>query len=260
MEEPQPMDLLDLIKLTVRRWYVTAPVIALTIAAAVGVGATIRPEYHTSVAIVLVPPTVAAPVPVAGASVRPGNPWPRIGEDAMAQAVQIAVSAHDARGRVRAAGGDPDYEVESVPRSSILRIEVAATAPATALATVDAVTELVHDEVADRQARYGSTPGEQITTQVLDPGRTVTPSRSNVLRLQIVVVATGLLVAAAAAVGFDAGARHLAAARARREGADNDKMTEPPGTRRPRSPADRAATPSDEASPAGRRSAAGSAR
>lgn len=220
------MDLLDLIKLTLRRWYVTAPVIALTVVAAVGVGMVIRPEYRTSVAIVLVPPTVTAPVPAAGASARPGNPWPRVGEAAMAQAVQIAVSAHEARSRVAAAGGDAGYEVESVPRSSILTIEVAADTPGTALATVDAVTVLVHDEVATRQAQYAPGPGEQITSQVLDPGRNVAPSRSNVLRLQIVVVAIGLLLAAATAVGYDAATRHLAA-RARRGGPD-DGMAGPP--------------------------------
>lgn len=211
------MDLIDLMKLTFRRWYVTAPVIALTIAAAAGIGAAIRPEYRSTVAIVLIPPTGATSAPSPGTAAAPGNPWPLLGVGAMAQAVQISTSAHDGRSQVRAGGGDPDYNVELLPRSSILTIEVAADSPDTALATVEGVTNLVHDEVARRQAQYQAAPGEQITAQVLDPGRNVAPSRSNVRRLQIAVVGLGLLLAAAAAVSYDAAARHLAG-RARRGG------------------------------------------
>lgn len=215
------MDLLDLIKLIFRRWYVTTPIIALTITAAVGVGAAIQPEYRSTVAIVLVPPTGATPDSEAVPTGQSGNPWAKIGVGAMAQAVQIAASSHDARERVRAVGGDPDYTVELVSRSSILAIEVAADSAGTALATVAGVTDLIDNEVARRQARYQASPGEQITTQVLDPGRNVEPSRSNVLRLQIVVVGLGLLLAAAAAVCYDAAARHLAArGRRTRSGAD----------------------------------------
>lgn len=259
------MDLLDLIKLTFRRWYVTAPIVALTVVAAAGIGAAIRPEYRSTVAIVLVPPTgAAAPTPTPAAA--PGNPWSRIGVGAMAQAVQIATSAHDARSRVRAGGGDPDYKVELVPRSSILTIEVAADSAGVALATVDGVTALVHDEIAGRQAQYRSAPGEQITAQVLDPGRDVTPSRSNVLRLQIVVVGIGLLVAAAAAVGHDAVARHRAAARTRQFPA---RHLEPEPKSKPapgHGPDDRPGPSGDEAGEADdpplaiRRSTAGSPR
>lgn len=215
------MDLLDLIKLIFRRWYVTAPIIALAVAATVGVGVAIRPEYRSTVAIVLMPPTGAASAPEASPTAGAGNPWARIGPAAMAQAVQIAASSHDARERVRAAGGDPDYTVELVSRSSILTIEVAADSAVEALATARGVTTLIDDEVARRQAPYQPAPGDQITVQVLDPGRDVEPSRSNVLRLQIVVMGIGLLVAAAAAVGYDAAARHLAArARRTRSGVD----------------------------------------
>lgn len=222
------MDLLDLMKLTFRRWYITAPVLALSIAAAVGVGVAIRPEYRSTVAIVLVPPTGAAPASEPDAAPAPGNPWPRIGVGAMAQAVQIAASAHDARGRVLATGGDPDYQVELIPRSSILTIEVAAGSPGTALTTVKAVTDLIHDEVARRQAPYQAAPGDQITAQVLDPGRHVAASRSNVLRMQIVVVGIGVLLAAAFAVAYDAAVRHLAA-RGQRAGSGSGRSGDGPG-------------------------------
>lgn len=206
------MDLLDLLKLMFRRWYVTVPVIVLTLGAALVLGASIQPEYKTEAAVLLVPPTTAT-APAPNASPQPGNPWLRVGENAMAQAVQIAVSAHDARTQVVAAGGDPSYEIGLVNRSSILTIEVTASTHASALATVTSVTKLIEDVVASKQAEYRPRAGEQITTEILDPGLNIIQSRSNVLRAQIVVGAIGLLLATAAAVGYDALQRRRATAR-----------------------------------------------
>ncbi|HEY0700050.1 MAG TPA: Wzz/FepE/Etk N-terminal domain-containing protein, partial [Micromonospora sp.] len=120
------MDLLDLLKLMFRRWYVTAPVIVVTLGAALALGSSIQPEYKTSAAILLVPPTTSAAAPTPGTSPQPGNPWLRVGENAMAQAVQISVSAHESRIRVQAAGGNPDYEIGLVNRSSIVTVDVTA--------------------------------------------------------------------------------------------------------------------------------------
>ncbi|AVT31523.1 hypothetical protein C6361_20865 [Plantactinospora sp. BC1] len=206
------MDLLDLLKLMFRRWYVSAPIVVVTLGAALAFGLAIQPEYKTEVAILLVPPTTSA-APDEDAAPRPGNPWLRIGENAMAQAVQISTSAHDARTRIAAAGGDPDYEVGLVTRSSILTVAVTASSEESARKTVEAVTQLIHDEVAGQQAPYKPNPGEQITTEVLDPGLNIVPSRSNVLRAQVVITAIGLLLAAVAAVVHDAVARRRASSR-----------------------------------------------
>nr|MDT0658336.1 hypothetical protein [Micromonospora sp. DSM 115978] len=206
------MDIFDLVKLMLRRWYATVPVVLATAVAAYAVGSSIQPEYQTTVAVMLVPPTVSAVAPAPGESPQPGNPWLQIGEGAMAQAVQISTSAHDARSRVAAAGGDPNYEVDLVPRSSILTVEIAAATRDQALATVDATTSLINDEVARQQSRYGGAGGAQITTQVLDAGRNISPSRSNVLRVQIVLLFLGVLLAAAAGLCWDAVARRRTAA------------------------------------------------
>jgi hypothetical protein len=203
------MDLFDLLKLAFRRWYVSAPVLVLTLAAAVALGGSIKPEYKTSAAVLLVPPAAPAPAP----HTQPTNPWLRVGEAAMAQAVQIAVSSHDSRTKIQTAGGDPAYEVRLVTRSSILTVDVRGTSSASALATVTGVTQLIRDTVAGQQAPYKPRPAELISTQVLDSGLNVTQSRSNILRVQIVVGAIGLLLAGAAAVGYDAIDRRRAIAR-----------------------------------------------
>jgi hypothetical protein len=207
------MDLLDLLKLMFRRWYVTLPVILAALGAAVAVGLSIQPEYKTSAAVLLVPPSSSAPATGPGATPAPGNPWLKVGENAMAQAVQISISSYDARTKVEAAGGESTYEAGLVNRSSIITVDVTATTRDRALATVEAATRLIKDEVAAKQAGYKPRPGEQITTEVLDPGLNITESRSNVLRAQIVVLAIGVLLAAAAAVAADAISRRRGAAR-----------------------------------------------
>ncbi|MFD0823078.1 hypothetical protein ACFQ0D_33210, partial [Micromonospora zhanjiangensis] len=203
------MDLLDLLKLVARRWYVTVPAVVLTLATAVALGVSITPEYKGSAAVVLVPPTVA-PARTTTGTPRPGNPWLAVGVNAMAQAVQIAVSAQDVRTRVAALGGDPDYTVALVSRSSILTVDVTAADRSTAATTIQAVNKLIADEVARQQAGYEPKAGEQITTEVLDSGLNVTRSTSRVLRFQIVAAVVGLLLAAAAATVFDAVARRRA--------------------------------------------------
>lgn len=201
------MDLLDLLKLVARRWYVAVPIVIVTLAAAVALGSAIQPEYNTTATVILVPPTTSAATPANGATPAPGNPWLRIGETQMAQAVQIAVSSGETRQKVVAAGGDAAYEITLVTRSSIMTVEISSETNAKALATVEAVTKLISEEVVAQQAKYKPKAGEEISTQVLDAGLNVTPSRSNVLRAQIVVLAIGLLLMAAAVVAYDAFAR-----------------------------------------------------
>ena len=207
------MDLLDLLKLVFRRWYVAVPIVIVTLGAAVALGSAIQPEYKTAATVMLVPPTTSVSAPTNNATPAPGNPWLRIGEVQMAQAVQISASSSESRQKVVAAGGDNAYEITLVTRSSIMTIEVSSDTAAKALATVEAATKLINDEVIAQQAKYKPKAGESITTQVLDPGLNVTPSRSNVLRAQIVVLAVGLLVMAAVVVAYDAIARRRLTAR-----------------------------------------------
>lgn len=196
------MDLLDLLKLMVRRWYVTAPVLLGALAAALVVGGAMPPEYKTTSAVLMVPPTVA-PVPGGDRDRAPGNPWLRVGEAPMAQAVQIALSSHEFRQKVAAQGGDPSYEMKVLNRSAILTVDVTTDSEAKSLATVTAVNQLIRDEVEARQAGYPGRPGEQITTEVLDSGLNITNSRSSILRVQIVTVALGFLIAAVLAALVD---------------------------------------------------------
>lgn len=199
------MDLLDLMRLMVRRWYVAVPIVVVAAIAALVVGSSTKPEYQAEVSIVLVPPKTEAPETPDGKAPAPRNPWLQIGTTSMAQAIQIAVSSGEARAAVAAAGGDGGgYEAGVVSRTAIVSVEVATTSEAATRATVKAVSDFIAQEVAARQAPHKPKAGEEITTEILDDGGSIAVSKSNVIRAQVVVGVLGFLLAAAGAVVVDA--------------------------------------------------------
>lgn len=208
------MDLLDLMRLMVRRWYVAVPIVVFAAIGALVVGNSTKPEYQAEVSIVLVPPKAEAPEAPEGKAPPPRNPWLQIGTTSMAQAIQIAVSSGEARTAITAAGGDGGgYEAGVVSRTAIVSVEVATSSEATTRATVKAVSDFVAKEVAARQAPHNPKPGEEITTEILDDGSSVSVSKSNVLRAQVVVAVLGFLLAAAGSVIVDAVLRRRGHAR-----------------------------------------------
>jgi hypothetical protein len=208
------MDLLDLMRLMVRRWYVAVPIVVFAAIGALVVGNSTKPEYQAEVSIVLVPPKTEPAEAQEGKAPPPRNPWLQIGTTAMAQAIQIAVSSGEARAAVTAAGGDGGgYEAGVVTRTAIVSVEVATSSEAATRATVKAVSDFVAQEVAARQAPHKPRPGEEITTEILDDGSSVGISKSNVLRAQVVVGVLGFLMAAAFSVIVDAVLRRRAQSR-----------------------------------------------
>ncbi|MEV0611623.1 Wzz/FepE/Etk N-terminal domain-containing protein [Polymorphospora rubra] len=212
------MDLFEILLVAVRRWYVSVPAVLVAILTAVAVGFVMQPEYKASATILLIPPTVnpndRRP---AAASATPDerNPWLSLGEVGMAQAVQVSVTAPQARQLVEAAGGVSDYEVGHTVRSGLLTIDVAAPTPEQVGLTVDSVTTLISEEVVERQREYDPGPGEAIGTQLLDSGTGVVTSRFHILRTQLIVGAVGLVLATVFVVSFHAVARRPS--RSRRE-------------------------------------------
>ncbi|MEV0727396.1 Wzz/FepE/Etk N-terminal domain-containing protein [Polymorphospora sp. NPDC050346] len=212
------MDLFEILLVAVRRWYVSVPAVLVAILTAVAVGFVMQPEYKASATVLLIPPTVnpndRRPTPASATPVE-RNPWLSLGEVGMAQAVQVSLTAPQARQRVEAAGGVPDYEVGHTVRTGLLTIDVAAPTPEQVAVTVDTVTALIAEEVVERQRDYDPGPGEAIGTQLLDSGAGVVTSRFHILRTQLIVGAVGMVLATVFVVSFHAIARRPS--RSRRE-------------------------------------------
>ena len=164
-----PMDLLDLLKLMVRRWYVTVPVLLGALAAALVVGGAMPPEYKTTSAV-LRAATVAL-VPGGDRDRAPGNPWLRVGEAPWPQAVQISALLARVPAEGGRAGRRPVVRDEGAqPQRDPDRRRDQRQRGRSPSATVTAVNQLIRDEVEASQAGYPGRPASR------SPPRCSTPA------------------------------------------------------------------------------------
>lgn len=196
------MDLWDVIKVMWRRWYVAVPLLLVVLAATLGAGTVLKPEYTSTASVLLVPPAERPEEAVDPDD--EGNPWIQVGPVAMAEAVSIAVQSKANQDRLAAKGIEAEYQVGVLVRSSIVQVDVAASSPAQVRSAATEVIKLITDEVARRQAPYQSKADQLISTQMLDPGDNVVATRTGIRRGQAMILFAGLLLTAALAVGTDA--------------------------------------------------------
>ena len=161
------------------------------------------------------------------------NPFRQLGGSAPAILAELASTAAFRRS-VAAAGGVEDYTVTSDQYAPVVRVDVGASEPYPATATVDAVFELLSTELTQRQE---SSPPESVL--VLE--RLVTPETEELApsraRPMIVVVGLGVAAAVALAVlveGLRALVRRSRSAKA--APADTPAAAVPPRHRPPADP------------------------
>jgi len=190
------MDLRDLFKILWRRWYLLAPVLVLTAIGTAAVVASQRPLYTVQASIILMPPTNPL------ATARP-NPLVEVGVHAMAQSVKATATSKHGRQRIADAGYAPVYNLLVQAQSPVIDVAYTDPSAAHAQAAVAQVMRLIADEVAAAQAPYNPAPGHAITTRVLNPQGTVTPSTAHIKRKAIVFAGFGVLAGAALTVLVD---------------------------------------------------------
>jgi hypothetical protein len=196
------MDFWDLVTLMWRRWYVTAPMLLLTLAGVGWIMGTVGPEYQATGYVTVVPPTVFQP-PEAGKTSRV-NPW---NEEALADAARIRLEGKSLRDELAAAGFVGEWAVEITGRLPVISVQVVAPTSEQALTTVHELQGVVEAEVQARQAEYDLPEGEQFTAVRYDQGESVETTASRMRRTLVAVVAAGLFLTAAVVVSFDALAR-----------------------------------------------------
>lgn len=186
------MDVWRITVAAVRRWYVLLPLLALTAVAAVAAGRGVQPEYQVVGTAMLVPGRSLSQTP---------NPYGNV-DDANA-AVVIVLGSAETRAKVAAEGLNPNYEVASVSRSTLLNFSVRADTPESGIATGTALLKAAEKELTTRQrdagipvsARYNITVlQEPSVSQVVTDGKT---------RIMAVVGLLGASLSLLVAVLFD---------------------------------------------------------
>ena len=192
------MDFWDLTKLLFRRWYVSVPLLLLSVGAAGFTAVTVKPDYSATGHVQLVPPKVSTE---SGAS---HNPWADLGPDALGQAVMITVRKENVLNGLVAEGLTDNFTVTMEGQSPIVTVEAVGHTPGQATQTVQAVVGLLGQDVQAEQSVYNVPRDQAITTLALDDGEDATKVNSKVRRALIVVAGVGLLLTAAATIGIDA--------------------------------------------------------
>jgi hypothetical protein len=196
------MDIWDVSRVLIRRWYLSLPLLLLTAAVTVLTASYVRPDYVGTTHVSLLPP-VAQRSPVDGQTMRV-NPWDT---ERLTTAVIVRLNTKSLADQVQAEGLTGVWEagLDQNYNNSIIRIEVTSPTPAQARLTMARLLREVDDEVMRQQIRYpGLTPEDKITTTRLDLGMDVVADTGNVKRAVVVVCLVGLLLTTAVTLSVDA--------------------------------------------------------
>jgi len=215
------VDLWDFMKVLVRRWYLTAPLLIAVGAAAVVAGKGVEPTYTASAdGVFLEPVTNLAP------ELLSPNPWLQAGVSTTASAVLGSVVNPNAKGQVVADGFSGDYSIQMAARTVLFTLYASAPTPDEAVATLDHVVQLMRDDLSEKQTQYNVPTPQQILIQ-LSSGTSLVSTREGLSQVLAVVGGLGLVGSVAIVLTVDAlmvrRARRLQRVRrGRRDDADAD--------------------------------------
>jgi Chain length determinant protein len=193
------MDLWDVAKVMWRRRWVAAPLLLLSVVAAVFALLTVPPDYTAKGQIAVLPPSQAT------GGARPGettlvNPYT---PDTLAEFVAISLNRPEVKRQMFAAGFSVDYEVTMKGFGlTIIDILVSAKTNAQVTATLHRLIEMIQSEFQRHQINLK--PLESITTNVIDEGEEIKVVRTVGKRTLIVIVGVGVLVTVAVSLWVDA--------------------------------------------------------
>ena len=244
------MDFWDLTRLVFQRWYVSVPMLLLTIGGAVGTVTSVEPDYIATAHVQLVPPATTLQTPVNTSKTTPTssprNPWLDLGLGALSAAGSVTVQDQEVVKQLEAAHLSNNFTVTASNQVPLVTFEAVGNSKLQATQTVDFLTQTFDRNVVALQDSYGAPKTEKISTRRLDLGSNVTESTSKVKRALVAVAGAGVLLTAALTIGLDAFLRRRA--RKRRDGVDPETPTAAP-----ESPKSDAAKPAGSA-PAQRKS------
>jgi hypothetical protein len=198
------VDLWDLTKLLLRRWYFALPLLLLSVAMVFLAAKTVEPDYSANGYLQLIPPPGSAQPEDPEAKPRPRNPWLDLGYEALGTAAKLKVLDKAGLERLVNSGLTDNVTVEMSGDSPLFEIEVIGVSADQATATVREIIRQLEQNVEASQKQYGVYPEDTITTLTLDDGRNVEVVTTKIKRILIVAAGIGVLFTAGATIGLDA--------------------------------------------------------
>lgn len=218
------MDFLTLGKILFRRWYVTLPMVLLTVVVAAAVVRSVEPEYEASGSFVLLgprehlPPFNADP----GTAPLPRNPYTEFTPSLTTAAgtLELVLEDGQVRNRLRQLRLSDDIEVTADDEAPTLEVTVGARRAGVAVETIETIFSMMGDELRQRQDDAGAPENLQITVEALvlpETARELTAARDRAL---VAFSVLGVVSTVGLAVIVDSIATARRARRSRRGGLD----------------------------------------
>ncbi|GAB7050427.1 hypothetical protein [Catenuloplanes indicus] len=194
------MDFADVAKLLWRRWYLTAPLLLLTVIAMVWMALVVKPDYKAIGNVTLIPPTVSTQAAIG--TTQEVNPWE---PSALAEATLIRLQSKALADSLAAQGFDGEWTVTTLDTNApIISIEVVSPTEQQARDALSALIRVVQEEVSTKQEGYKLQDGEKITTLPLENSDSVEKVTTKLKRALVVVFGVGLILTIGVAVSVDA--------------------------------------------------------
>lgn len=224
------MDIWESAKIVVRRWYITVPILGLFLAAAFFLGGQIDPEYRASASMVILPRNTEEAVAF-GAPGGPtsANPLDYLGGQTTLTALQLTLDTDETREGLAAAGFSPAYSISVDTQDPLMLVEVLDRDAIVAQSTVDELVFRVQEELDALQAAVGAPASELLEIQVLGQTQVPTEDYGARLRMRLILLVVGAMLASGAALLADAWATGRAKRGRGGDDVDDDRLDEPDG-------------------------------
>jgi hypothetical protein len=200
------VDFWDATKVLVRRWYITLPLLLLTIGATGYTAIAVKPDWVLTSYVQLIPPqTTAAQIEQNKTNL--SNPWNQLGLSALSQAANYATVDQTFLDTLDEAGFSTNFTINVGEPIAGATIEVIGKTRKQAVETTDKVIARYKESVQRLQSQYGVRQQDTITMQRLDQGENLKRPGGKVKRAILAVFGAGFLLTAGSAIAYDAFAR-----------------------------------------------------
>lgn len=190
----------------VRRWWVTVPLIAVTLGFVLVVGGRVSQSYSASGTLLVQGPSKqTVDLPDGVQQEVPVNPLDQFDGRMSGVTTSLAFSATspNMRRQIAEDGLLPGYTVVQQTRTALLTISVEASRRQLALDTIDGVVKRMREYLNEVQGSFAKDPTTRATYVVVAPPTIDASTTKSQLRSQAAILFVGGLVTMAAAIGVD---------------------------------------------------------
>lgn len=197
------MDLWETLRIVMRRWMVSLPLLILAVVTALAIPSDVGQQYTSSASMIFLPSNVVVVETADGSDVLDRiNSFEDVGgsEAAMALVVQLSLTGQDVRTLVEAEGLEPEYTIVVDRGEPFMEVEVTTSSPALATGTVDYLVDAIQRDLTQRQDQVEAPEADRITIQIISPTSPALASTGAALRVRLGVLVVGLALAVGAAL------------------------------------------------------------